>query len=128
MLIGGGLLALAAFALWIYCILDVIATDEAVIRNMPKILWLIVVIILPTVGSVAWLVLGRPSNAGYRPGDTSTRTVPRRNPRPVGPEDSPDFIAELDDRATRLRKWEEDLRRREEDLRRREQGDDPPPT
>lgn len=127
MLYGGGLLALAVLALWIYCILDVIATDDAVMRNMPKILWLIVVIILPTVGSVAWLVLGRPANAGYKPGDTSTRSLPRRSlPRPVGPEDSPDFIAELDDRTARLKKWEEDLRRREEDLRRREGGDDPP--
>ena len=129
MLVGGGLLALLLLALWVYCILDVIATDEAVMRNMPKILWLIVVIILPTVGSVAWLVLGRPTNAGLTPGDTTTRSLPRRSaPRPLGPEDSPDFIAELDDRAARLRKWEEDLRRREEDLRRRDQGDDPAPS
>ena len=126
MLYGGGLLALAALALWVYCILDVIATDEAVMRNMPKIFWLIVVVILPTVGSLAWLLLGRPANAGYRPGDTTTRALPSRSsPRPVGPEDSPDFISQLDEKAARLRKWEEDLRRREEDLRRREE-DDPP--
>ena len=125
MLYGGGLLALAALALWIYCILDVIATDETMIRNLSKVLWLIIVIILPTVGSVAWLLLGRPENAGYRPGDTKPRAaLPRSKPRPLGPEDSPEFIAELDDRATKLRKWEEDLRRREEDLKRR-QGDDP---
>ena len=126
MLYGGGFLALAVLALWVYCILDVIATDEAVMRNMPKIFWLIVVIILPTVGSLAWLLLGRPANAGYMPGDTTTRSLPRKSkPGPAGPEDSPDFIAELDDRASRLRKWEEDLERREDELRRREE-DDPP--
>lgn len=133
----GGLLGLALFALWVYCILDVIATDEAVVRNMPKILWLIVVIIVPTVGAVAWLALGRPSNVGLRPGDTTPRQAPRagpvfgprydlRSPRPprsLGPEDSPEFMEGLEDRATRLRRWEEDLRRREEDLRRRERED-----
>lgn len=30
MILGGGVFALAVLALWIYCILDVIATDEAV--------------------------------------------------------------------------------------------------
>jgi hypothetical protein len=126
MLYGGGALAIAIFALWVYCILDVIATEEALMRNMPKIFWLIVVIILPTVGSFAWLLLGRPSNAGYMPGDTTKRpSLPKRSRRPLGPEDSPDFIAEIDDRAARLRKWEEELKRREDDLRRRE-DDDPP--
>ncbi|MDQ4145177.1 MAG: PLDc N-terminal domain-containing protein [Actinomycetota bacterium] len=126
MLYGGGLLAIVVFALWVYCILDVIATDEAAMRNMPKLLWLIVVILLPTVGSVAWLVLGRPRNAGYVPGDTTRRRLPRpERARPLGPEDSPEFISELDDRAARLRKWEEDLNRREEEIRRDEDGDSP---
>ncbi len=128
MLYGGAVLGILLLALWVYCILDVIATDEAVMRNMPKIFWLIIVIILPTVGSLAWLLLGRPESAGYRPGDTTRRTpTSRPRPRPLGPEDSPEFIAELDERAGRLRKWEEDLRRREDDLRRREGGDSTDP-
>ena len=135
MLYGGGLLALALLALWVYCILDVIATEEAMMRNLSKVLWLIIVILLPTIGSLAWLLLGRPENAGYRPGDTTPRetkprpSLPRSRPRPLGPEDSPEFIADLDERVSRLRKWEEDLERREEDLRRRETDDpdDPPP-
>ena len=127
MLFGGGLLAIAIFAFWVYCILDVIATDESLMRNMPKVLWLIVVIILPTVGSVAWLVLGRPQNASFVPGESAARPLPRREKsRPLGPEDSPEFITELDDRAARLRKWEEDLKRREDDIRRREDGEPPP--
>ena len=128
MLIGGGALAIAIFALWVYCILDVIATDEALMRNMPKLFWLIIVIILPTVGSLAWLLLGRPTDAGYMPGDTNPRPVTRGKemPRPLGPEDSTEFMSGMSDRAERLRKWEEDLKRREDDLRRREDGDPPP--
>lgn len=106
-------------ALWIYCILDVIATDEALVGNMPKVLWLLVVILLPTVGAVAWLALGRPARAGLRPGDTSYR--PTR--RALAPDDSPEFLSAIKDRAAALRRWEEDLARREEELRRREEGD-----
>ena len=92
-------------------------------RNMPKILWLVVVIILPTVGSVAWLLLGRPEGAGLRPGDSSTYRPPVR-PRPrtptLAPDDDPVFLAGLGDEAKRLKAWEDDLKRREDDLRRRE--------
>lgn len=125
--LGGGLVGILLVALWAYCIFDVISTDESLMRNMPKILWLVVVIVLPTVGSVAWLLLGRPEGAGLRPGDTSTYrpprapSAPRLGPAPTGPDDDPAFLARLDDETKRLRAWEEDLKRREDELRR---GDD----
>lgn len=120
--LGGGLVGVALIALWAYCIFDVISTDEALMRNMPKVLWLIVVIVLPTVGSVAWLLLGRPLGAGLRPGDTSTYSPPRSRPRPLAPDDDPQFLARLDDETKRLKAWEDDLKRREDDLRRRDEG------
>ena len=123
--IGGGLFAVAVLALWAYCIFDVISTDESLMRNMPKVLWLVVVILLPTVGSVAWLLLGRPLGAGLRPGDTSSysRPRPRPSPRSVAPDDDPQFLARLDEEAKRLRAWEDDLKRREDDLRRRDEDE-----
>ena len=125
--IGGGLVGVLLLALWAYCIFDVISTDESLMRNMPKILWLVVVIVLPTVGSVAWLLLGRPEGAGLRPGDTSTFKAPRTprlaRPTSVAPDDDPAFLARLDDETKRLKAWEEDLKRREDELRR---GDDQP--
>ena len=120
MLYGGGLIGLLLLAFWIYCIFDVIATDEAVMRNLPKVLWLIIVIIIPTVGSIAWLLMGRPERAGLRPGDTEYRRPLRRV---VAPDDDPRFLARIDDEAQRLRKWEEDLKRREDEMRKREEGD-----
>ena len=115
-----GVLGLLAFLLWIYCIFDVIAAEDALVRNLPKMAWLIVVIIIPTAGAVAWLVLGRPPNVSFRPGSSDYR-APRR---PVGPEDAADFPARMDDRLRDLRSWEEDLKRREDEVRRREQGGD----
>ena len=87
-LAGGGLIGLALIALWIYCIFDVISTEESLVRSQPKMAWLLIVIILPDIGSIAWLLLGRPVFAGWRPGDTSGRK-PRRV---VGPEDPGGFL------------------------------------
>jgi hypothetical protein len=120
-LVGFGLVPLLLFALWLYCIFDVIASDAVLVRNLPKGAWLILVIFLPDIGSLAWLLLGRPLYAGWRPGDTTSRRPPP--PRALAPEDSPDFPRRaLPSDEERLRAWEEDLRRREEELRRDEEG------
>jgi hypothetical protein len=122
-LLGFGIVPLVVFALWIYCIFDVIATEETLIRNLSRGLWLLLVIFLPTIGSVAWLALGRPLNAAWRPGSTRSRPAP---PRIRGPEDMPDFPTSRteDERERRLREWEDDLRRRERNLR-PDEGDEP---
>ena len=133
-----GLIPVLLAALWIYCIFDVIATDDVLIRNLPKGVWLLIVIFLPDIGSLAWLVLGRPLYAGWRPGDTTRRT-PKRV---IGPEDRADFPTgparpapprpleppPLESREDQLAAWEQQLRRREEELRRREQGEPDEPT
>ena len=124
-----GFVPLVLLALWIYCILDVIATEDSLVRNLPKPMWLLIVIFLPDIGSLAWLLLGRPMYAGWRPGDTSRRPTKRV----IGPEDRADFPSgplrpsprPVESRENELAAWEEQLRRREEELRRREQGDDP---
>ena len=63
MLFGGGVFGLVLLAFWLWAIFDVISTDESMVRNLPKLVWLIVVILLSTIGAVAWLVLGRPQHA-----------------------------------------------------------------
>ena len=84
-----GLFGLALLALWIWAVLDVIATDRVLIRNVHKVVWLVLVIFLPTVGAMAWLALGRPVNAGFTPGATYSRAPGiDRKPAPRGLEDS----------------------------------------
>ncbi len=119
---GGGLIGFLLIALWLYCIFDVISTEEFLVRSLPKMVWLLIVIMLPDIGSVAWLALGRPAFAGWRPGDTAGR--PTR--RVVGPEDRADFSTTAKpESAERLEAWEADLQRRERELR-RPKPDDPP--
>ena len=130
MIFAEGGLAVVALFLWVFCIFDVIAAEATLIRNLPKITWLFIVILIPDVGSVAWLVLGRPLHAGFTPGSTERRSssygaprMPSRTSDPQrAPDDSPEFLATMEERA-RLARWEEELRRREEDLKRRDEGD-----
>jgi Phospholipase_D-nuclease N-terminal len=113
-------------AVWIFAVFDVIKTDRELCRNLPKELWLLLVIILPDVGAIAWFIMGRPAGAAFRPGSTESRPPGRlwaSPPAHIGPEDSPEFMRRAEEQ--RLRAWEAELRRREEELRRRE-GDDGP--
>ena len=96
--------------------------------------WLILVLLLPDIGGLAWLLLGRPqkwqlAQPRYR-GES-------REPFDVGDlEGMNPIVREREERA-RIRMWEEQLKRREEEIRRRELGlnrpqlppeDLPPPT
>src|SRR6476646_955667 len=113
----GGLVFLALFLFWIWAIFDCISTDASLCRNLPKGVWLLVVLVLPDIGSIAWLLLGRPEKAHWRPGSTDY-AAPRR---PIGLEDHPRYSAsagvtdrksaELDEQ---LARWEASKRAAEE--------------
>ncbi len=121
-----GIIGLIGLGVWIFAIFDSIATDSALVRNLPKVTWVFLVLLFGPIGALAWLGFGRPTFAGWRPGDTSMRT-PRRV---VGPEDSDQWThsrppmaraepASGEDpaaRERRLQEWEAQLRKREEDL------------
>jgi len=118
-----GLVFLILFAFWIWAILDVIATDSGLCRNLPKGVWLILVLLLPAIGSLAWLLLGRPEKGSWRPGSTDYST-PRR---PIAYEDHPRYSAtpEITDRRSqeldrRLDAWEAEQRVKKAELDRRE--------
>lgn len=116
------LLGVAAFALWVFCLVDVIGSKDSRVRNLPKIAWLLLVLFFPLVGSVAWLVAGRPDgSAGRR--SAHEREVPQfpEYDRPgraaaVDPEKDEAFLRQIRERA-------EEQRRRYEASRRPPQAD-----
>lgn len=55
-----GLPFLIVGVLMIYCLIEAISTDESVVRNLPKVAWVLLILFFPLVGSIAWLVAGRP--------------------------------------------------------------------
>jgi hypothetical protein len=121
--------------LLVFCLIDCIQTPEHEVRNLPKLLWLAIVIVLPLVGGIAWLVAGRPQRArGSQVPWPSTRTAGfpeyERPGRPLAPDDDPAFLAEMrrgsSEQEELLRRWEEDLKRRERELGKDRPQDEPP--
>jgi Phospholipase_D-nuclease N-terminal len=126
---------LVPLALAIYALVDCIQTDAAEVRNLPKFLWILLILLFWIVGPIAWLVAGRPraETAGRGRSSRPTRRpgFPEHQPPPtLAPDDDPEFLSQLGranaDHEQMLKKWEDDLRRREEELR-KEQGDGPDP-
>ncbi|WP_328671720.1 PLD nuclease N-terminal domain-containing protein [Streptomyces sp. NBC_00322] len=121
---------LLVLALWIYAFIDCLNTPEQEVKHLPKVVWVIIVLLFGEVliGPIAWLVAGRDRKATA---GGSTPSEWHRNHRTefVAPDDNPDFLKSLKDENKKdealLKDWEADLRRREEELKRRENGDDP---
>jgi len=88
------------FVVWVWAVLDCISTDSILVRNLPKVTWLLIVIFIPTLGAICWLLLGRPEHAGLSLGGQRSRLYEERprGPRPnrasvAGPEDDPSWRA-----------------------------------
>jgi hypothetical protein len=117
MLLFDGGLGLIMFGLWIFCIIDVITTPEGDCRNLPKLLWLLIVILIPDVGSIVWLVAGRNWNA--RPdlpykGNRGSAMPPARPRRASNPDDDEEFQAVLRARAEAQRRRAREAQQRDE--------------
>jgi hypothetical protein len=119
--------------LLVYCLIDCIQTDQSEVRNLGKGWWIVLIILFPLVGGIAWLVAGRPQRGGQRRSvpwpTTQTSGFPEyERPRPVAPDDDPEFLAQMRrsdaEQERLLKQWEDDLRRREERLR--DGNEDPP--
>jgi hypothetical protein len=78
---------LLLLALVIYSLIDCIQSDEGEVRRLPKGLWILVIVLAPLLGAVAWLFLGRPK--------PSRPMSPPASPRPLAPDDDPDFLRGL---------------------------------
>ena len=105
--------------LTVYCAVDCAQSDRDQVRNLPKALWLLLIIILPLLGPVGWLLGGRPRVTPPPP--PLGRPPVGRTPRgPLAPDDDPRFLAQLDETTRDIRRiseWEADLRNSDRETR-----------
>ncbi|MEV0121138.1 PLDc N-terminal domain-containing protein [Streptomyces sp. NPDC050703] len=82
---------LLVLAVWIYAFIDVLNTPEKEVRHLPKVVWVIIVLLFGEVllGPVAWFVTGKKRHAPGASGGGRTRWV--------APDDNPEFLKSLRD-------------------------------
>ena len=85
-------LALLVLAFWAYCLLDALTTPRGESRHLPKLVWVLLIVLASLPGAIGWLVLGRPRRQFVA---ADARAGSRPHPRVVGPEDAPDFEERL---------------------------------
>lgn len=75
-----------ALGLAIYALVDCVGTPDEQVRNLPKLAWIALIVLIQIVGPVAWLIAGRPKrNGGGR----------KKKPRIIPPDDDPDFLRKI---------------------------------
>jgi hypothetical protein len=116
---GEALPELLWIGLLVYCLIDCIQSPEASIRALQKPVWIILIILLPIIGGVCWLFLGRP--VGRRQDRWAAGAGSQQPSRPLAPDDDPAFLKQVDagnkSHEAMLKQWEADLKRREQELR-----------
>ncbi len=130
------LISLLSLALFVGALVDIIMHDQSQIKHLPKVLWIILVILMPLVGSILWFAIGRvyvrpaegvqrPSRGGARdavpfiqgPGQAPTQP-PVHAPGTFGLRNTEAELAALEreiaanEKADRIRQLEAELRAR----------------
>ncbi|WP_184573647.1 PLD nuclease N-terminal domain-containing protein [Lipingzhangella halophila] len=105
------LITLVTIVLWVYAFFDALTSPRSEVRNLPKVLWLIVIVLFTPVGPLLWLFLGRPrapattdqaaaaaQGASTDDLDPSDFNKPSGRSTPLGPDDDPEFLRKLNRR------------------------------
>jgi len=115
---------MVVMVLEIFCLIDVIVSDEDRVRHLPKIAWFLLILFFPLVGSAVWLLAGRPTSTvtgGRSPYERTAPAFPEydRPGRAAGltPESDEEFLRRIRERA------EEQRQRAAEQKRAREQAE-----
>ncbi|MCY0929203.1 PLD nuclease N-terminal domain-containing protein [Streptomyces sp. H27-H1] len=79
---------LLIIALTIYTFIDCLNTPEEEVKHLPKVVWVLIILLFSIVGPVVWLFAGKKRVPG------AGRSRPRRG-QWVAPDDNPEFLKSL---------------------------------
>lgn len=118
------LFSLLVIALMVGALVDIIRRDDSQVRFLPKMAWIIIVILLPLIGSILWFAIGREySEAGLRiprMRPAARPTAPKPDLRPTTPVDTRSTEQQIADLDREIEEWR---LRQEIEKRRRQDGD-----
>lgn len=107
------LLAAVQLVLFVLALISCLSADR--VRNAPRLVWVLLIVLVPLIGPLAYFVWGRPL-----PPPREGGPVRRSTPRPTSPDDDPEFLRSMDTEQSRrdrelLAQWEKELRKNEDD-------------
>lgn len=113
-------LGLLYLVILVIALIDIINTDDALIRGMPKIAWVLLVVVLPLIGALLWLAFGRPTGEERRQSASGAASAYPEYDRPgrfipADPEADREFLQQLRDRAEQQRQAAREQQRRTDD-------------
>jgi hypothetical protein len=105
-------LAAVQLVLFVLGLISALSADR--VRNAPRAVWVLLIVLIPLLGPAAYLVWGRPL---VSPAEGLARRI---RSRPASPDDDPEFLRSVDSEQSRrdrelLAQWEKELRKRDED-------------
>ena len=114
------LFSLLVIALMVGALIDIITREDSQVKYLPKMVWIILVILLPLIGGVLWFALGREYGDGgiripqMRRAAPTTRTAPAPPAPPADLRTTEQQIADLD---REIEEWRlrEELEKRKRD-------------
>ncbi|MFG2754813.1 PLD nuclease N-terminal domain-containing protein [Streptomyces xanthophaeus] len=85
---------LLIIGLTIYAFIDCLNTPEEEVKHLPKVVWVIIILLFSIVGPVVWLFAGKQRTLASGGGAGGGRT---RRTQWVAPDDNPEFLKSLKD-------------------------------
>ncbi len=110
---------LVPVVLCVFCLVQAITSRDDEIRHLQKTWWILLILFFPFVGSIAWLVAGRPQTVQRRQGpyERSTSAYPEYD-RPgrfaaADPQADEEFLKKVRERAEEQRRKHREQQQRE---------------
>jgi len=97
------ILGIVVVILSVYALVDCALYNRTRIRGLPRWAWIFAILLVPVIGPLLWLFVGRGRSAAASAG---------RGPRSMAPDDDPAFLKGLN----RVRDQEERIRQLEKEL------------
>jgi hypothetical protein len=83
------LLFLVTLGITIYAVIDAIQTEDTRVQHLPKLVWIVLILLFSPPAAIAWYFIGRQRGA------MGTRRGPNYPAAPRGPDDDPEFLRGL---------------------------------